>query len=294
MTSRATTQTPSTANIITPPNWINEKCHTQSIFTCNICCEISLDPVETPCDHIFCRTCIHQSLHRNRFCPNDRTPLRASQLKELRGTSKRIWSQTPVQCPECQTWTGSIQSYITEHGVSCVNPQKRIKELEGKLKEAEAELRTKTNQMQTQIQALEKQLNTALEEQKKSALQTSGSMPQAQMIDDNQNLAKRSGEHLQTRCHYTSATGPFGPFGTQHQQQQANNIAFGQSSTILTAPNNTPTLGMNTAATAVAAPIVSNWNYQSTHGGVDVQFQIGVARHQTRRIIRAKRPTPHI
>ena len=274
MSSTAATQIPSTvAHTITPPNWIHEKCHTQSIFTCNICCEISLDPVETPCHHIFCRSCIHQSLHRNRFCPNDRAPLRASQLKELRGTSKRIWSQTPVQCPECQTWTGSLQSYITEHGVSCVNPQKRITELEGKLKAAETELRTKTNQMQAQIQALEQQLNTALVAQKNATLEIN-TAPQARRMDDNHNLAKRSGEHLRNRCHYTSAvTGPFGPFGTQ--QQQAN-IAFGQSSTILTTPNNNPTFGINNTATSVPT---SNWSYQSTHGGVNVQFQIGVADH---------------
>jgi Zinc finger, C3HC4 type (RING finger) len=289
MSSTATIQPPATGNTISPPSFIYEKCHTQSIFTCNICCEISMDPVVTPCDHIFCRNCIHQSLHRNRFCPNDRAPLQVSQLKELCGISKRIWSQTPVKCTECQSWTGTLQSYITEHGSSCVNAQKRIQELVEKLKEAETKLHMNTNLLQGQIQALEKQLNAALEAQNKAT-------SQAGPIDRNQNQAKRPYEHS-PRFKSMDAN-PFGPFGNQQQQQQMQheihsshsqqpNIAFGSSNTIFTAPSNNPTFGINITGTS-APP--STWNYQSNGvvSGFNVQFQMGVAG---RRIIRARRPT---
>jgi Zinc finger, C3HC4 type (RING finger) len=149
------TKHPSSTTTITPPIWLNTDCHTQSVLTCNICCEVPFDPVVTPCDHVFCRTCIQQSLRRRKCCPNDRTPIRSNQLQNINGPLKRIWAQTPVKCPECQTWTGTLQSYQTDHGKVCINPQKRIKELEEMLKEAEAKLHSTKVDMEAKIRDLE-------------------------------------------------------------------------------------------------------------------------------------------
>ena len=281
----STPQTPSTANAVTPPTVIDEKGHAQSIFQCSICCEFSLDPVVTPCDHIFCRTCLQQSLRRNHFCPNDRKPLRASQLRGLDGPIKRVWSETPVKCPECQIWTGTLHSYTTEHAVVCVNPQKRIEELEVKLKEKEEELRTKTSAMQQHIQDLQQQLDTAPRQMPVPGMKppvahatsstenwhTASKRPYEKYPDRHcasQAAVYGTNQHERPQPFYSSITGPFGPFGTQQQQQQPQpQLTFGQSSTIATAPSHHRPFG-------ATAP-----------------FQVGCGtQQQQRRIIRARRP----
>ena len=285
-----TSQTPSVATTITPPNWVNDKCHTLNTLTCSICCDVSMDPVVTPCDHIFCRSCIHQSLHRNRFCPNDRTPLRASQVQELTGPIKRIWAQTPVQCPECEVWTGPLQTYCTEHGVTCVSPQKRIQALEDKLTAAEAQYQTTVQNYQTQIQTLQVQLTNALR---------AGQAENIVINSNNNNQTKR----IRTpKPYYSSVTGPFGPFGTQQPPpaplaanslgQPQSNITFGQSSNIFTPPNPFHTSQSLPTTTTFTSTI-------SNQGGVTVQFSIGASPptlstptvYPGRRIVRARRPT---
>ena len=48
---------------------------------CSICTEVILDPVQTPCEHCFCKECITTWLdEKQKFCPVDRKTLTADDL----------------------------------------------------------------------------------------------------------------------------------------------------------------------------------------------------------------------
>jgi hypothetical protein len=69
-------------------------------------------------------------------CPNDRAHLTQDQLRNIDGPLKRIWSQTPVQCPKC-AWKGTFESYWNH----AVNERKvEVKKLEREHDIAESEL----------------------------------------------------------------------------------------------------------------------------------------------------------
>jgi len=126
-------------------------------FICPLCCEIPMDPVVTPCQHVFCRSCIHRALEIRRECPNDRQPLRRRDLRPVSGIAKRVWERIPVNCPssDCE-WTGTVGNFAAhfhrcrESGVSSETVQRYedmlkekdrlIDEKKGKLREQEAEI----------------------------------------------------------------------------------------------------------------------------------------------------------
>jgi len=83
-------------------------------FICSICLTVPAEPLITPCDHVFCKSCIHQALNDRNLCPNDRRPCTAGQLKRLEGLSLRVWSGIQVKCGGHDSgcaWRGSIADY---------------------------------------------------------------------------------------------------------------------------------------------------------------------------------------
>ncbi|XP_037033167.1 TNF receptor-associated factor 5-like [Bradysia coprophila] len=56
-------------------------------FRCAICLDIFQDPVQTECEHAFCRECITKSLAINNCCPVDRRRIRSNELN----APPRIW-----------------------------------------------------------------------------------------------------------------------------------------------------------------------------------------------------------
>ena len=81
---------------------------------CSICFTLPAEPVITPCDHIFCQSCIHEALSRQSVCPIDRRPCRVDQLKPLEGVAERIWGGIQVKCGSWErgcAWTGCIDFY---------------------------------------------------------------------------------------------------------------------------------------------------------------------------------------
>lgn len=50
---------------------------------CCVCRDVLEDPVQAPCEHAFCRTCIHAWLGNHRNCPEDRLPLSSANLRPL-------------------------------------------------------------------------------------------------------------------------------------------------------------------------------------------------------------------
>ncbi len=51
-------------------------------FQCAICLGVLQDPMQTLCEHAFCKECITKSLAtNNKNCPIDRRPIRSNDLK---------------------------------------------------------------------------------------------------------------------------------------------------------------------------------------------------------------------
>ena len=83
---------------------------------CSICFSLPIDPVLTPCHHMFCEGCIHEALDATQQCPLDRNPCEQHELKPLEGFSRRIWGNIQVKCGNHNdgcAWTGPIGDYAT-------------------------------------------------------------------------------------------------------------------------------------------------------------------------------------
>lgn len=112
-------------------------------FVCSICTCIFDDPVQTKCDHIFCRACVTPCL----LCPLDRAPLDRADLKPLVDCNKpllRMMHNIKVRCPHrdpdeataaatgespakrartdlpCCTWEGAYTDLLAKHLLECV------------------------------------------------------------------------------------------------------------------------------------------------------------------------------
>eukprot|EP00985_Skeletonema_marinoi_P027330 scaffold22272_cov85-Skeletonema_marinoi.AAC.1 len=89
---------------------------------CSICMTVPSEPLITPCDHLFCRTCIHQALSDRNICPIDRRPCTVGQLRQLDGILSRIWSGIQVKCGGHESgcaWRGSIADYSSHVQNNC-------------------------------------------------------------------------------------------------------------------------------------------------------------------------------
>lgn len=105
----------------TPPVALNQENVPEDLI-CSICMTVPADPLITPCDHIFCRTCIYQALSDRRLCPIDRRPCALDQLQRLDGLSSRIWSGIQVKCGGHDSgcaWRGSITDYSAHVQNNC-------------------------------------------------------------------------------------------------------------------------------------------------------------------------------
>lgn len=100
---------------------------------CSICCDVSFNPVITPCEHVFCRDCIENGLQSSLSCPNDRRPLNQNSLKNISGLHEYIYNRTLVQCPKCEKWTGQFQQYKV-HLTTCATST-YVQSLERKLQD---------------------------------------------------------------------------------------------------------------------------------------------------------------
>mmetsp|Transcript_12741 Transcript_12741/g.12400 ORF Transcript_12741/g.12400 Transcript_12741/m.12400 type:complete len:269 (-) Transcript_12741:222-1028(-) len=85
---------------------------------CAICHELINNPVQTPCNHVFCGECITESVSVNRLCPIDRSQLTATKLIPIQFANPilyRIWNKIKLRCPYAVSntchWTGSPESF---------------------------------------------------------------------------------------------------------------------------------------------------------------------------------------
>ena len=66
---------------------------------CSICTEVMEDPLQTPCEHSFCKECINRWLSGGqRVCPVDRQQLTAATLKPPNRILKDIQNSLTVRC----------------------------------------------------------------------------------------------------------------------------------------------------------------------------------------------------
>ena len=66
---------------------------------CTICTDVVEDPVQTPCEHCFCKSCITQWLQEGQgSCPVDRQVLSFNGLKPLNRMTMQVLNKLNVYC----------------------------------------------------------------------------------------------------------------------------------------------------------------------------------------------------
>ncbi|KAG4067423.1 hypothetical protein HA402_009660 [Bradysia odoriphaga] len=65
---------------------------------CLVCTSVLQDPVETPCEHFFCKICVSQWLTQNASCPVDRKPLRILDLKQPSRLLRNLLAKLEIKC----------------------------------------------------------------------------------------------------------------------------------------------------------------------------------------------------
>jgi chromosome segregation ATPase len=160
-----------------PPVLLDETAVLQDMV-CSVCFEIPhIDPVVTPCDHVFCRFCITQSLTLGgtmapQVCPNDRRPLCLQDIVPLHGLGKRMWDKIPVTCPinngndDC-TWSGTMGNYLAHAKSCCGTKTSQIQALQEQvsiLTTANVSLQDQRDQYAELVEQLETQLVELVQE----------------------------------------------------------------------------------------------------------------------------------
>ena len=66
---------------------------------CQICCQPLVDPVDTPCSHTFCYTCLRDHLKQKKSCPIDSSPVRNRDVRPASILVRRLLDKLTVVCP---------------------------------------------------------------------------------------------------------------------------------------------------------------------------------------------------
>lgn len=90
-------------------------------LTCCICRDVLEDPVQAPCEHAYCRTCIEGWLVHETSCPEDRQPLCISDLRPLFRYMRNDLDRLQIHCRNrldgCETV--SDLEFIGRHERDC-------------------------------------------------------------------------------------------------------------------------------------------------------------------------------
>lgn len=80
-------------------------------FLCSICGLVLKDPLETPCEHFYCRKCIVEWLPISNICPIDRKRIRAVDLQPPNRLLENLLSKLEIKC-EFRKWQLVLSSQI--------------------------------------------------------------------------------------------------------------------------------------------------------------------------------------
>ncbi|KAG2464764.1 RNF41 ligase, partial [Polypterus senegalus] len=92
---------------------------------CCICQDVLENPLQAPCEHAFCSTCIHGWLVHHHNCPEDRQSLDVSVLRPLSRYMKNDLNQLQIRCRNREHGCNMVCSLesIDLHEVTCINPR---------------------------------------------------------------------------------------------------------------------------------------------------------------------------
>ncbi|XP_060756901.1 RING finger protein 151 [Neoarius graeffei] len=65
---------------------------------CCVCRDVLEDPLQAPCEHAFCSTCIHAWLVNHQNCPEDRLPLSIANLRPLYRYMRNDLARLQLKC----------------------------------------------------------------------------------------------------------------------------------------------------------------------------------------------------
>ncbi|XP_068942734.1 E3 ubiquitin-protein ligase NRDP1-like isoform X3 [Petaurus breviceps papuanus] len=65
---------------------------------CSICQDVLKDPLQAPCEHAFCASCIHGWLVHHSSCPEDRQALNMSMLRPLYRYMRNDLNRLQLHC----------------------------------------------------------------------------------------------------------------------------------------------------------------------------------------------------
>ncbi|XP_053324359.1 RING finger protein 151-like [Spea bombifrons] len=97
---------------------------------CCICRDVLEEPLQAPCEHAFCASCIHGWLVHHNNCPEDRQPLTATDLRPLHRYMRNDLKRLQIRCRNARGGCATICSLESvdrherdcEHGrMSCRN-----------------------------------------------------------------------------------------------------------------------------------------------------------------------------
>uniref|UniRef100_A0A8C5PW70 Uncharacterized protein n=1 Tax=Leptobrachium leishanense TaxID=445787 RepID=A0A8C5PW70_9ANUR len=98
---------------------------------CCICRDVLEDPLQAPCEHAFCASCIHGWLVHHNNCPEDRQQLAVGDLRPLHRYMRNDLGRLQIQCRNagCGCTTVCSLESIDRHErdcdyklMSCMNP----------------------------------------------------------------------------------------------------------------------------------------------------------------------------
>lgn len=136
---------------------------------CAVCYEIPLDPVITPCDHVFCQSCISAYVTLQKECPVDKVFLESDKIKPLDGILSRIWSNIAVKCPnEWCSWNGQVGNFRSHIKRCHRNPRRgqyvdEIRKIKENFKNEKERLMDEIGHLEWKVRTLEVELSKSRE-----------------------------------------------------------------------------------------------------------------------------------